>query len=106
MLIDITNIFNEVRHRLQQISELYGTHLGPATLYDNDRWRIQTFQSLFCIEKNTMTYYALMTHAVKVYDRLRLIRSVLRASKLFVCKIVEIVILRVSYTIPFGFSLF
>ena len=37
---------------------------------------------------------------------LRLIRSVLRASKFFVLKLTEIVILWVYYTIPFGFSLF
>ena len=39
------------------------------------------------------------------YGRLRLIRSVLRASKFYVLKLTEIVILWVYYTIPFGFSL-
>ena len=42
----------------------------------------------------------------KFYGRLRLVRSVLRASKFSVLKLTEIVILLVYYTIPFGFSLF
>ena len=42
----------------------------------------------------------------KFYGRLRLIRSVLRASKFPVSKLIEILILWVYYTIPFGFSLF
>ena len=41
----------------------------------------------------------------KFYDRLRLIRSVLRASKFSVLKLTEIVIFWVYYTIPFGFCL-
>ena len=45
------------------------------------------------------------TDVAKFYSRLRLIRSVLRASKFFVLKLTEIVILWVFYTIPFGFSL-
>ena len=45
-------------------------------------------------------------HVAKFYGRLRLIRSVLRASKFSVSKLIEIVILWVYYTIPFGFSLF
>ena len=45
-------------------------------------------------------------HVAKFYGRLRLIRSVLRASKFPVSKLIEIVILWVYYTIPFGFSLF
>ena len=40
----------------------------------------------------------------KFYGRLRLIRSVLRASKFSVLKLTEIVILWVYYPIPFGFS--
>ena len=40
------------------------------------------------------------------YGRLRLICSVLRASKFVVLKFIEIVILWVYYTIPFGFSFF
>ena len=39
-------------------------------------------------------------------SRPRLIRSVLRASKLSVLKLIEIVILKVYYTIPFGLNLF
>ena len=46
------------------------------------------------------------THVAKFYGRLRLIRSVLRASKFSVLKLIEIVILRVYYSIPSGFSLF
>ena len=42
----------------------------------------------------------------KFYSRLWLIRSVRRASKFFVFKLIKIVILWVYYTIPFGFSLF
>ena len=44
-------------------------------------------------------------HVAK-YGRLRLIRSVLRASNFSVLKLIEIVIVWVYYTIPFGFSLF
>ena len=42
----------------------------------------------------------------KIYGRLWLIRSVLRASKLSVLKLIEIVIMWVYYAIPFDFSLF
>ena len=45
-------------------------------------------------------------HVVKFYGRLRLVRSVLRASKFSVLKLAEIVILWVYYTMPFGFTLF
>ena len=43
-------------------------------------------------------------HVAKFYGRLRLIRTVSRASKLSVLKLAEIVILWVYFTIPFGFS--
>ena len=42
----------------------------------------------------------------KFYGRLRLIRSVLRASKFSVFKLIEIIFLWVNYTIPISFSLF
>ena len=45
-------------------------------------------------------------YVAKFYGRLRLIRSVLGASKLSVLNLIEIVISWVYYTIPFGFSLF
>ena len=45
-------------------------------------------------------------HVAKFYGRLRLICSVLRASKFAVLKLIEIVILWIYYTIPFGFSFF
>ena len=45
-------------------------------------------------------------HAAKFYGRLRPSRSILRASKFPVLKLNEIVILRVYYAIPVGFSLF
>ena len=50
-------------------------------------------------------------HIAKFYGRLRLIRSVLRASKFSALKLIEFVlfktvILLVYYTIPFGLSLF
>ena len=45
-------------------------------------------------------------HVAKFYGRHRLIRSFLRASKFSALKLIEIVILFVYYTIPFGFSLF
>ena len=45
-------------------------------------------------------------HLAKFYGRLRLIRSVLRASNFSVLKLIQIVILWVYCTIPFGFSLF
>ena len=45
-------------------------------------------------------------HVARFYGRLRLIRSVLRASKFSVLKLIEIVILSVYYTILFGFSFF
>ena len=49
---------------------------------------------------------SLRAHVAKFYVRFRLIRSVLRASKFFLLKLIEIVILWVYYTIPFGFILF
>ena len=45
-------------------------------------------------------------HVAKFYGRLRLICSVLRASKLSVLKLIDIVILWVYYTIPFDLSFF
>ena len=45
-------------------------------------------------------------HTAKFYRRLRLIRSVLRTSNISEFKLIEIVILSVYYTIPYGFSLF
>ena len=42
--------------------------------------------------------------AAKFYVRLRMISRVFRASKLSVLKLIEIVILWVYYTIPFGFK--
>ena len=45
-------------------------------------------------------------HVAKFYSRLRLVRSVLRASKFSVLKLIEIVIFWVYYTISFGFSFF
>ena len=65
-----------------------------------------------------MTYVALFSktfmnpkchqraHIAKFYGRLRLIRSVLIASKFSVLTFTEILILWIYYTIPFGFSLF
>ena len=44
-------------------------------------------------------------HVAKFYDQLRLIRSVLRASKFSALILTEIVILWVYYTIPLGFTL-
>ena len=48
----------------------------------------------------------LRAHVAKFYGRLRLIRSVLRASNFPCLKFLEIVILWVYYAIPFGFTLF
>ena len=45
-------------------------------------------------------------HVTKFYSRLRLIRSVFRASKFAALNLIEIVILWVYYTIPFCISLF
>ena len=45
-------------------------------------------------------------HLAKLYGRFRLICSVFRAAKFTVLKFIEIVIVLVYYTIPFGFSLF
>ena len=47
-----------------------------------------------------------MVYQIMFYSRLRLIRSVLRISQFSVHKLIEIVILWVYYTIPYGFSLF
>ena len=46
------------------------------------------------------------SHEAKFYGRLRLIRSVLRAFKVSVLKLIEIIILWVFYNVPFGMSLF
>ena len=45
-------------------------------------------------------------YVAKFYGRLRLIRSVLRASHFPCSKLIEIVILWVYYTIPFGCTVF
>ena len=45
-------------------------------------------------------------HVAKFYGRLRLIRSVLRASKFTAFKLIEIEILRVYYTIPMALACF
>ena len=45
-------------------------------------------------------------HVANFYGRLRLICSVLRASKLSVLKLIEIVFFGVYYTFPFGLSFF
>ena len=50
--------------------------------------------------------FSLRAHVAKFYGRLRLICSVLRASKFAVLKLIEIVILWVYYTIPFCFIFF
>ena len=42
-------------------------------------------------------------HVAKFYGQLRLIRSVLRGSKFSALKLIDIIILWVYYTIPFGF---
>ena len=47
-----------------------------------------------------------MAHVAKFYGRLRLICSVLRASKFSEFKLIEIVKVWVYYTIPYGFDLF
>ena len=47
-----------------------------------------------------------MAHVAKFYGRLRLIHSVLRASKFSELELIEIVILWVYNTISYGFSLF
>ena len=57
-------------------------------------------------EKNCLILLTPRAHVAKFYGRLRLIRSVLRASKFSLSKLIEIVLLWVYYTIPFGFSLF
>ena len=46
------------------------------------------------------------THVAKFYGRLRSIRSVLGASNFSELELSDIIILRVNYTILFGFSLF
>ena len=60
-------------------------------------------------EKNPRQYeeswrYEGKNKGTKFYGRLRSIRSVLRSSKFFMFKLIEIVIWLVYYTIPFGFS--
>ena len=45
-------------------------------------------------------------HVAKFYDRLRLIRSVSRAFKFSVLKLIEMLMVWVNYTIRFSFSLF
>ena len=52
---------------------------------------------------STVKFYGRLA---EFYGRLRLIRSVLNASKFSELKLIEIVNLWVYYTIPFGFSLF
>ena len=52
------------------------------------------------------TKESLRAHEARFYVQLRLVRSVLRASKFSVLKLIEIVTLWVYYTIPLGFNLF
>ena len=75
------------------------------------QWCIQIRKSLF----SYFNYLVSVTaggprnprgHMEPFYGRLRLVRSVLRASKFSVSKLTENAILWVYYTIHFGFSLF
>ena len=75
------------------------------------KWCIHLGRSLFFIFQLLGECHCWWTsespraHVAKFYGRLRLIRSVLRASKFSVLKLIEIVIFGVHYTIHFGFNL-
>ena len=95
-----------INHYEVSLSEMLHGILG----HDHIQWHPQLIRHY----TNLWTYYRIepyyqlspRAHVAKFYGRLRLIRSVLRASKISVLKLIEIVILWVYYTIPFGFSLF
>ena len=87
-------------------------HIWSILLTKSDlKWCIHLSRSLFLC----FNYLVRVTagglksprgHIAKFCGRARLIRSILRASKCSVLKLIEMVILRVYYTISFGFSLF
>ena len=66
--------------------------------------RLDNIKVLHFHIKTTLIF--IHSYVAKFYARLRLTGSVLRASKFSVYKLIDIVVLWVYYTIPFGFSLF
>ena len=100
-IVLITNFQNDRRmhHFLYQLSKLQGssvflTHLGKRC----SQYVICSYMDV--VVENIGWFVA------KFYDRLRFIRSVLRASKFSVLKLIEIVFLWINYTIPFGSACF
>ena len=81
----------------------YVQTITASTGYNRTREIARVSLYIYMYRKNTLKYYGSI---FKFYGRLRLICSVLRASKFAVLKLIEIVILWVYYTIPFGFSFF
>ena len=84
----------------------------PKVKSNYHRWKPNSTKTDLCLKFQLLgechcwwTKESPRAHVAKFYGRLRLIRSVLSASKFSVLKLTEIVILWVYYTIPFGFSL-
>ena len=72
-----------------------------------EKWRVRIFYKFITLQLIFFKYKKSPSENVaKFYGRLRLMCSVLRASKYDVLKLIENVILLVYYTIPFGFSFF
>ena len=83
-----------------------------SLLIESDlKWCIQLRRSLFFIFQLLGEYHCWWTrkspraHVAKFYGRPRLISSVWEHQNFSELKLIEIIILRVYYTIPFGFSL-
>ena len=90
-----------------------GVRVWPMLLDESDlEWCVHLGESsLFIFQKLGechcwWTRESPRAHVAKFYGRLRLTRSVLRASKFSVLKMIEIVHLWVYYTIRFGFNSF
>ena len=91
---------------------IYTFSIGSIT----EKWKFHNKTNknrwYFWSKPDQATFFKIMSkespraHVAKFYGRLRLICSVLRASKFALLKLIEIVILWIYYTIPFGFSFF
>ena len=105
----------------------YNIHFPPQRLLDSckpPKLAYRSFASINCVSNfsNPTKSYTIFTnitknlhlqfikwygkHVARFYGRLRLISSVLRASKFPVLKLIDTVNLWVYYTIPFGLSFF
>ena len=83
-------------------SPVYGVFISKVIRYATTCSSYECFCECHCC----WTKESPRAHVAKFYGRFRLICSILSASKFSVLKLIEIVILWVYYTIPFGLSFF